>query len=409
MFIQQILVKGRIAGGLLLIFVLAIAGCASPATQIAQQPTTPPTQTPPPEPYVIGFAGPFTGANAQYGQFLLNGAQLAVTQINAAGGINGHQIELSMGDDQMDPKQSPLIAQRFAQNSKVLVVIGHFASSNTLAAVPIYDREKLPVVTAASTSPSLSCSSSWFFRLPSTNVIQGYQGGVYAVSVLGAKRIGVMYAESDATQAMEQWFELGVKDNGGQIIDVETHQINDQDYTAQITKLKALKPDLVYLNTYFNEGALILKQAKEAGWDDTIYLGCDSVGGPGFLDLTGASVAEGFYQTVFWDPNDPSEKSQKFVTDFQTKYGQLPEQYAAHAYSAVYVVAQALQSGATTRQAIRDYLEKEGTTNGFDVVIGKFTWDKCHDPARSVLVLKVVNGQFVSAPQQPPAVFPTQP
>jgi len=395
--------------------VLVAVSCApSPAETPAEEPQTVSTEAPSVEepaeepedtsPYLIGFAGPFSGANAQYGEMLLNGAQLAVDEINEAGGINGHPVELVLGDDQMDSKQAPLVAQRFAQNLDVPVVVGHFASTNTVAAVPIYDRENLPVVTAASTSPSLSCSSDWFFRVPSTNVIQGYQGGVYAVETLGAEKIAVMYAESDATQAMELWFEKGVADAGGEIIAVETHQINDQDYTAQITKLKALSPDLVYLNTYFNEGAFILKQAKEAGWEDTIFIGCDSVGGPGFLELTGAETAEGYYQTVFWDPTDPGEKSQKFVADFQAKYGTLPEQYGAHAYSAIYVVAEALENGATTREAIKDYLEEIGMTRGFDVAIGKFVWDECHDPARAVLVLMVENGEFVSAPVQPPAI-----
>jgi branched-chain amino acid transport system substrate-binding protein len=387
---------------------LILSGCAPTTTQAPAETQAPVTQQPATtEPYLIGFAGPFSGSNAQYGEMLLNGANLAVDQINEAGGVNGRQIKLELGDDQMDSKQAPLVAQRFAQNPKVIVVIGHFASTNTVAAVPIYDREELAVVTAASTSPSLTCASPWFFRVPSTNKIQGYQGGTFSVKTLGAKRIAVMYAESDATQAMEEWFEKGVADSGGEIVAVETHQINDQDYTAQITKLKALNPELVYLNTYFNEGAFILKQAAEAGWDNTIFLGCDSVGGPGFLDLTGPEVAEGFYQTVFWDPTDPNEKSQKFVADFKAKYGEIPEQYAAHAYSAVYVVVEALKNGAETRQEIRDYLEKTGASTGFDVAIGKFVWDDCHEPARSVLVLKVVNGEFISSPEQPPPDMPT--
>ncbi|HLC41203.1 MAG TPA: ABC transporter substrate-binding protein [Methylomirabilota bacterium] len=351
----------------------------------------------PGQPFVIALAGPISGPNAQYGVLLKNGAQLAVNQLTAAGGVDGHPIKLLLADDQMDPKQSPLVAQRLAQDKSVLAVIGHFASTNTLAAMPIYTRVGVPVL-SHSTSTNLSGISKWFFRLAVTNDVQGTQLGKYAVERLGGKRVAVMFAQTEGNQTVEGPFEEAVKAAGGQIIAVETHQLNDKDYTAQITKLKGTNPDVVFLNTFFNESALIVRQAREAGFR-TKFIAVESAGGPDFLKLGGAA-AEGVYAGAYWDPSSPSKLARKFVADYKAAYGQLPEQYGAQAYAAVMIFADVLRHGARTRQAILDYLSRVGTTKGFDTAAGKMVWNQKHDVYVPMVILQVKNGQWVLAPQQ---------
>jgi branched-chain amino acid transport system substrate-binding protein len=375
------------------------APLATGAQPTGSQPTTAaqPTAAASGEPFTIALAGPITGENAQYGELLVNGAQLAVDQINATGGIDGREIKLELGDDQMDPQQAPLVAQRLAQDSSVLVVIGHFASTNSLAAIPIYDRVGVPLL-SHSTSNSLTGVSPWFFRLAVTNDVQGTQLADYSVKVLGAKRIAVMFGESEGMQTVEGPFEAAIKAAGGEIVAVETHQIGDQDFTAQITKLKSLNPDVVLLNTFFNEAALIVRQGSEAGLD-TMYVGVESAGGPDFLTLAG-DAAEGTYAGAFWSPASPEQLAKQFVADYQAAYGELPEQYGAQAYAAVTMFADALRAGARTRDEIRKYLDETGTSKGFETAAGTIKWNAQHDPYVPMVILQVKDGAWVSAPQQ---------
>jgi len=328
---------------------------------------------------------------------LKNGAELAVNQINTAGGVDGHPIKLLLADDQMDPKQSPLVAQRLAQDSSVLAVIGHFASTNTLAAIPIYNRVGVSLL-SHSTSTRLSGISKWFFRLAVTNDVQGTQLGKYAVEKLGGKRIVVMFAQTEGNQTVEGPFEEAVKAAGGQIITVETHQLNDKDYTAQITKIKGMNPDVIFLNTFFNESALIVRQASEAGLR-TKFIAVESAGGPDFLKLAG-TAAESVYAGAYWDPSSPNKLARKFVSDYKAAYGELPEQYGAQAYAAVVILADVLRHGARTREAIQEYLSRVGTANGFDTAAGKMVWNQKHDVYVPMVILQVKNGQWIVAPQQ---------
>jgi len=350
-------------------------------------------------PFVIALAGPFTGANAEYGEFMKNGANLAVKDINGTGGIDGRQIQIQLADDQMDPKQAPLVAQRLSQDSSVLAVIGHFASTSTIAALPIYDRVGVPVL-SHSTSQNLTGMSRWFFRLAPTNDIQGKQLADFTVQVLGAKKVAVMFEEGEGTQTVEKPFEAEMAQIGGDIVDKETHQVNDTDFAAQITKIRAFEPEVVFLNTFANEAALIVKQSNQAGWTP-IFVSIESTATQDFIDLAG-KASEGVYCAAFWNPASTDPEVQKYVEEYKAAYGATPEAYGAETYTAVMMFAEALKAGARTREEIRDWLDKTGTTAGFHFASGNLKWDKNHDPFVPMLVLQVQNGKWIYSPKQLP-------
>lgn len=392
---------------LLLGAILAIAGCgaaqtATPEPTEVQEPTLAATATvgqpEAEETFVIAVAGPQTGPNAVYGEFHRTGARLAAHEINEAGGTDGHPIEIKLMDDQMDPKQSPLVAQRIADDDSVLAVIGHFASTNSLAAAPIYGREGVPHLTACSTSDSLSGISPWFFRVPTPNRELGRQLGLYATQVLGANRIGVMYGESEGALTTLEAFEKGVEQGEGEIIERLTHQLGDQDFTSQITKMMAADPDVVWLDTFTNEAGLLVKQMGEAGWNPTV-LGLDAWTNMDFIKLAG-SAGEGALSPAFWDPESPNPESQQFVSQYQEMYGKLPEQFTAHTYVCVKLIAKALENGARTRVEIQEYLHETGTSQGFDTIVGKIVWDENHDSVNPIVMLEVKDGEWTRAPKQ---------
>jgi branched-chain amino acid transport system substrate-binding protein len=399
--------RWQLVGLIAIVLALGATSCGGQATVAPTSAVGPSTQAPATietsEPFVIGLAGPLTGENAVYGEYMTRSATLAVDQINAAGGIDGIPLRLELGDDQMDPAQSPLIAQRFANDPSILAVIGHFASTNTLAALPIYDQAGVPFLSPSSTSQTLSGMSPWFFRMPSTNDETADSVARYAIEVLGATRIASVYAVSESCITLQDAFEARVHELGGEYFERIAVQVGDQDFAAQVTSLMSLEPDFVFLNTFFAEGAAFIIQAHEAGLRTT-YVGNDAVGGQALVDLAGAEAAEGAMYAVAWDPADPSPASQAFVTAFQAAYGVAPESYGAHSYAAVEAIAAALRSGARTRDEIREFLDTTGRSTGFDLVIGHLVWDENHDPHRPMLFLVCRDGAYVSAPEQlPPA------
>ncbi len=385
-----------------LIFIFTTSCAQSP------QPTTEPTEPPAPvqqptqgvsgEPVTIAFGGPITGPDAAYGKYLTDAAKLAVKHINDSGGINGHPLELLLGDTQDDPAQTALVAQKFVDNSKVMAVIGYFGSTTTLAALPIMDRGLVVDMACCATSQQLAGKSKWLFRVATPNDVQGMLLGKFVVSQLGAKKVAVMYGEDEGTLSILNPFKDAVTKAGAEIVGVETHQLGDQDYTSQITKLKPLGADTVFLDTNSNEAALIVKQSADAGWK-VRFIGPDGIAGPDFIELAG-KAAEGVYASAFWDPEREDAASKQFVTDYKTAYSLEPEQYGAHEYAAIQILAAALRSGAKTRDDVRAYLEKVGTTDGFDTVVGHVKWDEAHSAINPISILVVKDGKWVTEARQ---------
>lgn len=346
----------------------------------------------------IALAGPITGENAAYGDVLTKGARLAVENINRAGGIDGAQLELVLGDDQMDPRQAPLVAQRLAQDESVLAVIGHFASTNTLAAMPIYNRVGVPVLSHSS-SQSLTGISKWFFRLTNPNDILGKALGEYALQIYGPGKAVIMYGQSDGNKMLNPPFEEAFKGAGGEIAEMLTHQLSDKDFSAEITKLKSIQPDFIYLNSFFEAASLILKQAADSGYQGK-YLGADSLNSADLIALAG-DASRGLLVPSSWDPDSEVPAIKEFVTSYRTAYGVEPDAYGAQAYAGVEILAAAFKAGARTRADVQVYLDKAGQETGFETAAGHIKWDASHDPNVTLVILESDGTKFVKAAKQP--------
>jgi len=341
----------------------------------------------------IGVAAPVTGPNAQYGEFIRNGAEIAVDNINAGGGINGQKLELVIEDDQMIPREAATVAQRLAINDDILAVVGHYDSTSTLAAMPIYEQYHLVCISPSSTSPALSGSYDYFFRTCITDITNGHECAKYVVERLNKKRLVILKALGDGPTAFTNNFVEKAKQLGAEILAVEGHFDTDQDFTGVLTKISALNPDGVIVASYYTPGALIARQAKEMNLD-LQFFGPDGLYNYGLISIGGDAV-ENFRVASFFHPDLDNPRAKEFVNAFQSKFNKLPEGYGAGSYDAINIIAEALKNGATDRESIQQYLAGIGTINPAVLgVTGSIALDKNHDVIKPLVYIVVRNGSF---------------
>jgi branched-chain amino acid transport system substrate-binding protein len=383
---------------------LAIYGCApSAATQEAtappQQAAAPtqqavaPTQPMEPETGELWFAniGDLTGPAAEIGRYAECGVELAVEEINAAGGINGKTLMVDQEDDRLDPKEAASIAQKLVGEPRMLAQLGYTSSTGGLAAVPISNAAGLLQLSWGNTSPKLSGNSA-FYRLPPTDAVFGRQVGHYAVEEMGKKQIAIMVTQSDGPIANADAFRLGAEEAGATIVAYELHQDTTKDYTPTLTKIKALNPDLIYTSTWYSNGALIATQARSMGITAD-FMGMDATYNPGLITLGGAAV-EGYWAAGFFHP-DQSTEAKEFAAAYATKCGFEPESFGATAYDGTYLIADAMRNGGETREAVLEYMSTVTPDHPFQGVTGTIAFDSQHDPSRSAVVARIEGGKWV--------------
>ena len=332
---------------------LAITGCA--ATR---------------EPYVVGAAGPWKQG---YGLQNLQGVQLAVEEINKAGGINGHQLRLISRDDEGDGTVAARIAQDFVNTHSMSAVIGHVNSSGMLSAAPVYDGQ-LPAIATSATSPDLTGISSWVFRIISSDSLNGIALANFA-SKFGQRApasVAVLYENNTYGRGLADSFRRSFH---GEILSLDP--INADLPTAEpyISYLKTRKPRIVFIAGRVQSGIKILQEAKRQGFNP-IFVGGD--GWQGILADTATS--EGSYIGMSFTPEDPSPAGRAFVAAFTKKFNTTPDAHAALAYDATKLIAQALKEKGPDRRAIRDYLRSLNRETAYAGLTGPAYFEDTGDP-----------------------------
>lgn len=330
-----------------------------------------------------------TGPFATFGQSSTKAMQLAVEEINAKGGVLGKQIKLIVEDDQCKPEEAANAAQKLIEQDKVLCVIGEVASSNSLAAAPICQNAKTPMVTPSSTNPAVTQTGDYIFRICFTDDFQGLVMSRYAFEDIGAKT-AVIFSDvaSDYSKGLSKVFRETFTARGGKILAEESYNQGDRDFRAQLTKFRALKPDVVFIPGYYQEVALILSQARQLGLK-AAFLGGDGWDSPKLVEIAG-EAAEGGCFSNHYSKDDPNPVVQQFVKSFQAKYNEIPDALAACAYDAVRIVARAIEmAGVEDRTAVRDALARIKDFNG---VTGKITIDENRNAKKSATILKIKGG-----------------
>ncbi len=289
----------------------------------------------------IGSAGPMTGQYAAFGEQLKRGAQMAVDEINAAGGVNGQKLELVIGDDACDPKQATAVANKMVSD-KVVFVAGHFCSGSSIPASDIYKEGKILQITPASTNPkltddALAKGNTTVFRTCGRDDVQGLTVGNYILKFHKGARIAILHDKSPYGKGVADETKKTLNNGGMREAMYEAYNDTDKDFTALINKMKQRKIDMIVLGGYHTAAALMIKQSREQGFGAQM-VGFDSLETDEFYQLGGAAtngVLESFPPQAEKDPKNAA-LVKKFMDQ---KYN--PEGYTLFSYAAVKVWAEA--------------------------------------------------------------------
>jgi branched-chain amino acid transport system substrate-binding protein len=344
----------------------------------------------------IGFTAALSGDYAAYGVNMKKGVDLAVAALNKKGGAT-YKVEAV--DDRAEAREGVLIAQRFCSDQAVNVVMGYSVSSIALAAMPVYNDCKLPVLASAVTSPALSNSSPYFHRNVLTDAVQGAMMGTYAVKALGLKKIYVLHQQDDYGIGVTKAFSDAAVKEGGTIIGTDAYLLGDKDFRTLLTKVRAAKPDAIFVGGFYTETAAIAKQARQLGVK-VQFLSTDGALNEALMKLGGNAVENMVIYGMF-DPSIKTPATADFLTAYQATYKEEPSAWAALGYDATMTLGAAVdlagKNGGVTRQAINDAFKQLKDVPG---VTGPTTFEPSGDRSGSLYFLTVKNGKFVLAPKQ---------
>lgn len=296
----------------------------------------------------VGFTATLTGADAQYGVAMEQGLQLAVQQINAAGGIAGKQVKVVVRDDQGEPSNAATIAQNFCDDSNMSIVFGYSFSSTALSAIPVFKQCGMPVLMSSPTSVQLTGSYPGFFRNVVTDNVQGQVMADYAAAK-GYKRVAILNLQTAYGQGLADRFEEVAKQKGITITSRQGFQSGVTDFSTQLAQIKGQNVQAIFVGAYYDAVANVAKQAKQAGLSVPVMCtdGCD---GPDLLHLASEAV-QGTAFTAMYTPENSTAQAGQFTKAFEKKYGHVPEtEWTALAFDAGYDLKAAVEkAGGSSR------------------------------------------------------------
>lgn len=332
----------------------------------------------------IGGIYPLSGSVAVYGVEARNGVQLAVEEINAAGGVNGRKLELIAEDDEGNPEKTVNAYKKLTTKNHAKIIIGSLTSGCTQAFTSLAQAQKVLVVAPAATAPAVTSAGNFIFRTCYTDPFQGTVGAKFAAETLAAKKAAVLYdTGNDYSVGLYENFKKGFEAAGGSVVAAESYNTGDKDFNAQLTKIKNATPDIVYLPDYYSTVALIAKQLRAQGIMAPI-VGADGWGG--IVDNAGDEVLNGFYSDHY-APDSPDPKVIDFVAKYKAKFNATPTSFAALGYDAMYVIKDAIiAAGSTDPEAVRAAVEK---TSG-SYVTGNLNFDENRNPTKRAVILEIV-------------------
>jgi branched-chain amino acid transport system substrate-binding protein len=352
------------------------------------------------EPLKIGMICPLTGSWASEGAEMKQVLDLLAEEINAKGGVLGKKVEVLTEDDGGDPRTAALASQRLV-TQHVAAVIGTYGSAVTEATQNIYDEAKIIQIADGSTAVRLTEKGlKYFFRTCPRDDEQA-KVAVAAIQKLGSKKLAVLHDNSTYAKGLAEEAKGLLKDNKGiEIVFFDALTPKEQDYTAVLTKMKSVQPDLVFFTGYYSEAGLLLKQAKQMNWKVN-FLGGDATNNPDLVKIAGKEAAAGFYFVSAPLPKDlPAEQAKAFLAAFTKKYGHPPNSiYAVLAGDGFRVAVAAIeQTKSEDTVKLAEYLHK--SLKDFPGLTGKISFNDKGDRIGEVYrVYKVSpDGEFLLQP-----------
>jgi len=333
----------------------------------------------------IGGIFPLSGAVAVYGVECKKGIDLAIEEINAAGGVLGQKLVLISEDDEGNPDKTVNAFTKLTTKNKVKLVIGSLTSGCTKAVTTRAQASKVIQIAPAATAADITDAGNYIFRTCFIDPFQGTVGGKFSAENLGCKNAAILYdIGNDYSVGLTDNFVVAFEKAGGKVVAKESYATNDKDFNAQITKIKNANPDVVYLPDYYGTVALIAKQLRAQGINTPI-VGAD--GWDGLHENAGDEVLNGFYSNHYAaDSTDPAVV--KYVTNFKAKYGTEPNSFAALGYDSVYLLKDAIIAAGGVKDIAKVRAALEASNGSY--VTGNLKFDEKRNPIKSAVMVEMV-------------------
>lgn len=345
--------------------------------------------------FVVGVNAELTGNVANYGKSMKSGFEVAVEEVNKAGGINGKKVRVVEADNKSEPSESGNAATKIVTKDKVVAVIGPATSGCVAAEEPILSSNKVPLIAPCATAPGITVDKSgkvkpFVFRACFIDPYQGEIMAKFASEDLKVKKVAILHdSSSDYSKGLTAVFTEKFKAAGGTITADEAYLAKDIDFKAALTKLKATNPDAIYIPGYYEEVAKIIKQAREIGLNVPL-LGCDGWDSPKLVEIAGKEATNKCYFSNAYTAEDKDPGVQKFISAYKAKFNKVPDVFALEGYNAGLVLFNALKTAnSTDGTKIAEALAK---TKDLQVANGKFSYDEKHNPVTTALVIELKNG-----------------
>ncbi len=355
----------------------------------------------------IGVIAPLTGDIPKVGESTQNAANMAVDEINNAGGLEiggtTYQIAIQIEDNEAKAESAVAAATKLVTQDNVIAIVGPQASKQAVPTGQVANDRETPMISPWSTNPDTTRNRPWVFRVAFLDPFQGPVVASFAEGEFGAQTAAVLYdVASDYPKGLAENFRDAFQAQGGQIVAFETFSTGDTDFSAQLTKIGQANPDVIFTPQYYNEVPLIVQQARELGINVPI-LGSDSWGTPDLLSLCG-DACDGLFFSTHYAPDIATEVAQGFITAYEERFGEKPDDVAALTYDAFQLLYEAMrQAGEIDKTAIRDQL---ASIDRFEGVTGIMSFDEQGDPTKCAVIIQIQNGAFTYYDQACPAGFP---
>lgn len=338
----------------------------------------------------IGFFSPFTGPAAADGASAKHAVDLAVKEINDGGGIRGRKIELVFYDDRLNPQEAVAVANKLIEKDQVVGVVSGSYSGPTRVTAPIFAKAGVPMVAGYAVHPDVTKAGNSNFRNGLLGMVEGGAAAELAVKTLKAKRIAVLSMDNDYGRELGSGFRQRAEKLGASIVSYQSYKFpGEREFRPFLTRVKESNPDLIFACGYYNEGALITRQAKELGLTAQI-VGTEGMDSPKFIELAGPAV-EGVIIVTTLNRDDPRPHVQSFMKAYRQAYNIDADMVGASSYDALKILAMAIEKSGTDPKAI---IKTIAEGQNFDTLTGPIRRFVKGEPIKPVQVQVVREGKF---------------
>jgi branched-chain amino acid transport system substrate-binding protein len=339
----------------------------------------------------IGFYGALTGPTATFALSGKNGARLATDEVNRGIGLLGKRVELLVEDDRGEASEAASAVSKLIERDHVVALIGEFASSRTLAAASIAQAQKIPMISPSSTNVEVTKRGDYIFRACFIDSYQGKALASFARQNLKVATAALLVdAKSDYSVGLAEAFRKDFAAAGGRTVAEMKYTEGDNDFSAQLTAILPLAPDVLVVPGYYTDAGLIARQARSLGLK-AVLLGADGWDSPKLVEIGGPAM-DGTYFSNHYSVENPAAEVRAFLAAYKQAYGAEPDSIAALSYDAARVLFDAIRrAGSTDGKRLRDALAQ---TRDFAGVTGTITMDENRNPVKPAVVLKVEGGRF---------------